>query len=276
MTKTRFVIFCFPRTGSYLLTDILNKQEGVTCHEEIFKKMRVELHESYLDQLGLSKDDIEKRDTDPLKYLEDVYTISPGPITGFKIFPQHNKQILTKLLYDTDVRKIFLARNPVQSYISNLVARASGAWTKTHASKKEPDIQVEFTAEGIIQRISEQRRFFEHVLSAIKLTPGNPVHLLDYSELKDPESMQLLAEFLEIDAWNDDVMPKYNKQINRPYSKVVLNWDFARKTCKQLGVNEKSTFYKFMKSYNSAIYPDSKPAPINLKIKHALKKSIFA
>ena len=223
----------------------------------------------------MSRDDIDKRDANPLKYLEDVYSISPGPVTGFKIFPQHNKQILAKLMYDADIRKIFLARNPVQSYISNLVARASGAWTRTHAGKKEPNTQVEFTAEGIIQRISEQRKFFEHVLSAVKLTPGNPLHLLDYSELKNPKSMQLLAEFLGITQWNDDVTPKYNKQINRPYSKVVLNWEFARKTCKQLGIDEKSTFYEFMQLYNTAIYPDAKPAPINLKIKHALKKSIF-
>ena len=53
----RFVILCHPRTGSYLLTDILNRQNGVICHEEIFKRNRVELEEQYLEKLGLTRND---------------------------------------------------------------------------------------------------------------------------------------------------------------------------------------------------------------------------
>jgi LPS sulfotransferase NodH len=255
--SNRFVIFCFPRTGSYLLTDILNKQEGVTCHEEIFKKNRVELDEQYRDQLGLSLDDMEKRDADPLTYLEAVYEMSPGPVTGFKIFPAHNRQILLKLMYDTSIKKVFLARNPVQSYISTLVARETGAWTKTHHDKPDTEVQVEFPINGFIRRIHEQRKFFERIVAAIKLTAGNPFHIIDYSELKDPARMQLLAEYLGIGTWNDDVIPKYNKQIVKPYSEIVADWDRAKDTFRLLGVDETSTFFDFMTAYNEVIYSNT-------------------
>jgi len=255
--SNRFVIFCFPRTGSYLLTDILNKQEGVTCHEEIFKKNRVELDEQYREKMGLSRDDMEKRDADPFSYLEAVYDMSPGPVTGFKIFPAHNREILLKLMNDTGIKKVFLARNPVQSYISTLVARETGAWTKTHHDKPDSVVQVKFPVNGFIRRIHEQRKFFERIITAIKLTPGNPVHIIDYSELKDPARMHLLAEYLGIESWDDDVIPKYKKQIVKPYPEIVADWDGVRENLKQLGVDETCTFFDFMTAYNRVIYSDS-------------------
>jgi len=274
-TNKRFVIFCFARTGSYLFTDILNKQEGVTCHEEIFKKHRVELDDTYLGQLGLTREDVDKRDAEPLEFMEAVYSASPGPVTGFKIFPSHNQKALTKLMYDPDVRKVFLARNPIQSYISSLVARASGSWTKIRKFKKEPDVQVEFVAEDMLQRITEHKKFFEHVLAVSKLIPENPFHFIDYSELKDRDRMQTLAEYLGIQSWKDDIASKYKKQIVRPYPEVVSNWDVVSNTCQQLGVDEKMTFYAFMKAYNSTLYSELRPESFNIRIKHALKRSIF-
>ena len=252
----RFVILCHPRTGSYLLTDILNRQNGVICHEEIFKRNRVELEEQYLEKLGLTRNDMEKRDADPLTYLESVYSISPDQVTGFKIFPFENEQILPRLIHDKNTRKVILVRNPVQSHISALVARESGAWTKTHHSKPGKDVRVKFLRGDFFKRLNQKRRFFERIMLVSKLEPGNPYHIIDYSELKDPTHMQRLADYLEIQSWNGDVIPKYNKQITKPYADVVENWEEALNMFALLGVNENSTFLDFMRSYNRVIYPD--------------------
>ena len=136
-------------------------------------------------------------------------------------------------------------------------------------------MQIEFSIDDFLRRLAEQRKFFERLHSIVRLTSDNPFRLFDYSEIKDPESMHSIAEFLGIKSWNDNVTPKYHKQIVRPYPEVVENWDIVRNFCKQLGVNEKSTFYDFMKSYNASIYPDSRVG-INARIKHALKRSVFS
>ncbi|OBX36642.1 hypothetical protein A8U91_00985 [Halomonas elongata] len=69
----KFIIACLPRTGSYRLVDILNQQEGVVCHGEVFKKTGIELNDEYLKEVSLTEEDIKRRDADPASFMGELF-----------------------------------------------------------------------------------------------------------------------------------------------------------------------------------------------------------
>src|SRR5690554_3673920 len=127
--QTKFIIFAYPRTGSYALTSLLDSADDIVCHGEIFKKGQIELrpwHRSRLSDIS-----VERRDQEPLEYIERLSKLNPKKIFGFKIFQEHLTRINQQdyLLQSEDWKKIALIRDPIEVYASLLRAYETNIWT---------------------------------------------------------------------------------------------------------------------------------------------------
>lgn len=119
MAEIKFVIVANPRTGTNHFIDLLNSHQEVTCHREVF-------HRDAVYMLSGSKDDLlEKRNSDPVNFLNEMYDSCSTRACGFKIFMGHNATVLDEVLHDRSVKKIVLYRpNYLAVYSSEKIAEA--------------------------------------------------------------------------------------------------------------------------------------------------------
>lgn len=255
--KTRFIVLCWARTGSYLLTDLLDQQPGIVCHEEVFKSIRVELRDQCLQAMGVDREDTERRDAAPEAFAEEVFTATQAEVVGFKIFPPHNPALLEQLLDDPSVRTVLLLRNPIQVYISLLNARQSGKWTQRRDRAQEMEAPVTFDRSEFLRQYFAKKAVFERCLLRAELGADFPLFVIDYSQLHDRAVLQRLAEFLGRERWSDEAAPSYFKQLRKPYPEMVANWDEVESLCAALGVNHEQTFGEFTRAVNAALPLDT-------------------
>ena len=131
-----FVVFADMRTGSNLLESHLNAYDDILCVGEAFNPNFIG-YPNRDDLLGISD---EERDRDPMKLLYAIRDHSPE-IVGFRFFHDHDPRVLKSVLPDPDCAKIILARNPLDSYVSWKIARATDQWKLTdEVERKEKKI----------------------------------------------------------------------------------------------------------------------------------------
>jgi hypothetical protein len=123
MSEIKFVIIANPRTGTNHFIDLLNSHQDITCHREVFHRDAVYI-------LGGSRNDLlEKRDLNPVAFMEELYNSSPTRACGFKIFAGHNATVLDKVLHDPAIKKIILYRpNFLAVYSSEKIAEAESRY----------------------------------------------------------------------------------------------------------------------------------------------------
>lgn len=251
--KTRFMVLCWARTGSYLLTDLLNQQPGVVCHEEIFKKGRVELRQQCLDAMGMGLNDTKRRDAAPVRFLEEMFSATAADVVGFKLFPGHKPALLERLIRDPKVRIVLLTRNPVQVQVSLVNARDTGKWTQRRDKAQERDEPLTLDVGDLLNQYFAKKVLFERLQALATLDEDFPLHVIDYSELHDPDARQRLARFLGLTGWSDDAQPTYFKQLRKPYEELVDNWDEVLAACAELGVNPEQDFASFTRAVNARL-----------------------
>ena len=127
----KFVLLASMRTGSNLLNSYLNQYQGLVCHGEAFNPTFVGLEPEYLSRLGWSRDDVARRDADPLGFLSLINGVAAEAV-GLHMFPGHNSAILDMLLHDKNVRKLCLRRSIIQSFVSLQSARKTDVWRTTN------------------------------------------------------------------------------------------------------------------------------------------------
>ncbi|GEM_PF-1046454 len=155
MTEIKFSIIANPRTGTNHFIDLLICHQEVTCHREVFHRDTVYLH-------GGARDDLlERRERDPVAFLQELYDSSPTRACGFKIFGEHNSAVLDNVLHDPTIKKIILYRpNYLAVYSSERIAEAEKnylikeddnkisidacAYDSSRTSEKAPFDQTEF------------------------------------------------------------------------------------------------------------------------------------
>jgi LPS sulfotransferase NodH len=123
MARRLFVILTLPRTGSYLLMDLLQQLRSISCHPEIFKKPRLELHPGYTPRLKWTR---VLRDANPLEFIYGVSNVDDSLASGFKLMYNHQQVVQEHVLGTSEFQKIVLMRNPIARFISRLRAEATG------------------------------------------------------------------------------------------------------------------------------------------------------
>lgn len=195
----RFAIIGLKRTGSSYLVNLLGSHPQIHCCGEIFNRDGVNLR--WPKAMGgrpagreIESELKELRARDPQEFLARVFAIDFGkPVLGFKIFRNHNRPMLERILEDRAIAKIVHRReNGLARYASALAARAAGD-SGRHAEKP----LVEFDATDFAAFHREHATFFDETERRLA-AGGQPFHVSRYEELNVPSRLTAMLEFLRV------------------------------------------------------------------------------
>ena len=212
-----FVVFAEMRTGSNFLEANINAFDGLTCHGEAFNP-NFAGYPNTDEVLGLSRED---RDADP-HHLLDLVKAADG-LNGFRYFNSHDERVLEAILDDPRCAKIILTRNPIESYVSWKIAKATGQW-KLNDVRRLREKTVEFEAEEFERRLNQAQMFQVQLLNGMQRT-GQAAFYVDYEDLQDLDVMNGMAAFLGSDARLSELDKSFTKQNPSPLSDKVVNFD---------------------------------------------------
>ena len=147
MPLARFLILSSARTGSTLLTNVLNASGDVRCLFELLNPNVQQYGEPATPHLK------ELRRNDTAAFVDRIAGANVKPVFGFKIFPEHADTWLEGALDDPSWKKIVLYReNVLAVYSSRRIADARGKWSDTGA-------KVELAADNSDHAIEDQTEF---------------------------------------------------------------------------------------------------------------------
>lgn len=184
-----FVILAGMRTGSNLLEATLNAITGVTCFGEAFNPAMLGWPGTDAIE-GMTR---AARDTDPLALLARL-TGRPGHLPGFRYFPGHDPRVLDPILADRSCAKVILTRNPVDSFVSTLIARQTDQWKLNERETPVP-ARVSWDGAGFRAMLDETARFHRRIERGLQTT-GQAGFRLDYGDLRDPAVLTGLMHWL--------------------------------------------------------------------------------
>ncbi|WP_439153743.1 sulfotransferase family 2 domain-containing protein [Yoonia sp.] len=211
-----FVILADMRTGSNFLEANLNKVAGITCHGEAFNPAFIGYPKSD-DLLGISLEQRERRPT----VLLDAIKAAPG-LGGFRFFNSHDPRILHTCLNDPRCAKIVLTRNPIESFVSLQIARMTGQWKLTNATRLKSQ-QATFDSDAFSEHLQTLQTFQLLILNTLQKT-GQTAFYLAYEDLQDVEVINGLAAYLGASGRVEKLDKKLKKQNPQPLSYKVANF----------------------------------------------------
>lgn len=212
-----FVVFAEMRTGSNLLEDYLNQIDGITCHGEAFNPNFIG-YPNRDDILGVTH---RQREDNPDRLLRSIRTKTDG-LGGFRYFHDHDPRVLATILSDPRCAKIILTRNPVDSYISLKIARATDQWKLTNV-KNRKDAQAHFDLHEFERHLGQMQGFQLEIMRALQVT-GQSAFYVGYDDLHDTEVLSGLAHWLGKQAEPDQFQTNLKPQNPQPLSEKVANF----------------------------------------------------
>lgn len=226
-----FVIVTLPRSGSYHLVSLLNSAPDVVCHGEVFKKEIVEVSKAHLAKMQLAPTDVAARDERPMQFLQRLRGLNGRKVFGFKMFPEHYRRLApldAQVMKGAKWRKIFLVRNPIESYASLLRAQRTGIWTMDDAKRASapPDqlkLPVTFDADSFLEH-AKLCAWFEGVVRASEARPGNTCFRLGYDVINDPAALDAVLAFVGSTATHADLTSQREKQFVGRVRDGFANW----------------------------------------------------
>lgn len=218
--KNCFVIFSYPRSGSYLLIDLLNKIEGVKCHGEIFKNEAIELDE---DIRNLFSWDVKQRDQRPHAYLSKIIDLSEGKAIGFKLLASQSKTMEVHMNGSDEFSKIILRRNVIDVYISLQRAKATGVWVDKGIPRPFEDASFLFEAEQFEHECHWHHKYYHRLECCAKKRPHRFL-LIDYEEVVDRSAFERICPFLGVPTPPaQTLMSEMKKQTTEKMGDLIIN-----------------------------------------------------
>jgi LPS sulfotransferase NodH len=217
-----FVVFADMRTGSNFLEANLNDYDGLTCHGEVFNPHFI----GHADKTELAGINIAARDQDPLALLERLRAQTDG-LAGFRLFSDHDPRILKAVLDDPRAAKIILTRNPLDSYVSLRIARATGQWrlgkSATAKSAKIDFDPAEF--EGHLAALGAFQQRLKHAMQ----TTGQTGFQIAYDDIQNLDVLNGLARWLGVTEQKSQISQKTKVQNPTTLSEKVRNFDVMQR-----------------------------------------------
>ena len=212
-----FVLFADMRTGSNLLEDYLNQISGVQCHGEAFNPNFIG-YPNRENLLGVTQ---RQREDNPERLLR-VIKEQPNTLGGFRYFHDHDPRILSGILSNPRCGKIVLTRNPIDSYVSLKIARATDQWKLTNVSNRK-DAQAQFDLYEFERHVGRLQSFQLEIMRALQVT-GQSAFYIGYDDLHDKEVLSGLATWLGVSADPDSFESNLKPQNPQPLSEKVANF----------------------------------------------------
>lgn len=216
MPFTSFVMFAAMRTGSNFLEANLNAIPGLACHGEVFNPAFM----GKLNGTEMLGFDMAARDRDPLAVLAAMRA-QTGGLAGFRQFQSHDPRVTEAVLADPACAKIILTRNPLESYVSLLIARETGQWKLTHAGKAR-SARVRFDPEEFERHLDDLGAFYGDILHRLQVSGQTAFHI-DYEDIQDMEVLNGLATWLGAEGRLEALDTKLKKQNPEPLSEKLEN-----------------------------------------------------
>jgi len=212
----RFIVLADMRTGSNFLEANLNAIPGVQCHGEAFNPHFIGKKDQ-ADYLGVSLD---QRETDPMSLVRAM-DAATGGMAGFRFFHDHDPRVLAASLADRRCAKVVLTRNPLESYVSLKIARATGQW-KLGDARRRREAQARFDAAEFEAHVAALQEFQLHILRALQ-TSGQTAFHIGYEDIGDLSVLNGLAAFLGVAGRLEDLDDRVKKQNPEPLDDLVEN-----------------------------------------------------
>ncbi len=218
--KNCFVIITQPRSGSYYFKSLLDSAEDIVCQGEIFKQGVIEIDGYSSAKLGLKKGDITVRDSKPFAFVEHLRSLcTADKIFGFKAFWQHltpHKPLINKIILNPEWQKIFLVRNPLQTYASLLRAKKTQVWVQKlgkpgQALASQGLVTVHFDQPSFEKHWAEYQRVCNKNHKLMAAQAGSCFEI-GYGEMTDPARLDAVLAFLGSTANARQLTSEYQKQ----------------------------------------------------------------
>lgn len=213
-----FVVLAEMRTGSNFLEANINSFDGLTCHGEAFNGAFIG-YPNRDNILGVSQ---AEREADPAHLINVIKTKTDG-LGGFRFFSDHDARALDIFLTDPRCAKIVLTRNPIDSYVSLLIAKATGQWKLTNVKHVRKQ-KVSFDPAGFEEHLAGLQAFQVKIMNALQKS-GQTAFYVAYEDLQDVEVMNGLAAFLGVEARIDALDDKLKRQNPEGLDTKVMNFD---------------------------------------------------
>ncbi|CAN5450762.1 hypothetical protein BH10PSE7_BH10PSE7_08000 [soil metagenome] len=204
-----FFILTWARSGSYHLASLLNSAPDIVCHKELFKPKVLEIPVQLRRKWKLS---LEKRDADPLGFLEKLRGLEPDKHVGFKLFPNHiaYNPVLRELFESTDWNIICLTRAPVDIFASVQKAKNYAYWTSKQAAPAEFERKIPFDP-AAYDKFIKGYNGFKHRVRLLKR--NKRAIQIDYSELADESKLQSVLTYIGSKALAGSLSSEQEQQV---------------------------------------------------------------
>ena len=227
--KMYFAIIGAMRTGSNLLERTLEGLGDTICYGEPFNPAFVGGPRK-TDLLGW---DIARRDADPSGFLEALISAEPMLIPGFRIFDGHTPQVLDKVLSDPRCHRIVLTRDPLDSFVSLRIARATDQWILRNPKRRQR-ARIHFDLsdyQGYQKRLADHYAHVDRTMAQ----SGMDAYRVSYDRLSDPVRLLQVAEHIG-SAGKPTSTPPLLRQNPGHLSSKVENYE---EMCAALGMDPK-------------------------------------
>lgn len=214
-----FVVFAEMRTGSNFLEANLNAFSGLSCHGEAFNPHFIG-YPNRSEILGVT---LPQRTADPMNLIR-VVREQEETLTGFRFFHDHDPRVLDIVLSDPRCAKIILTRNPVDSYVSLKIARATGQWKLTDVRRRKDASKIQFDGEEFKSHVEDLQNFQVTLMQAMQKS-GQTAFYVAYEDLQDVDVMNGVARYLGLDETLDELDGSLKRQNPSSIEQKVANFD---------------------------------------------------
>ena len=185
-----FVLLANMRTGSNLFEHNIRLYQDFSCHGELFNPHFI----GYPDVTELYDTNMTEREKSPQRLLGKMVQAERKSMPGFRLFADHDQRILAHCLADPDCAKILLTRNPLDSFVSHAIARATDQWKLTDASKRKK-AKIEFDFAAFKSYLNRLHAFLSEIRRGLQIS-GQTAYHLRYENLNDVDVFNGLSAYL--------------------------------------------------------------------------------
>ncbi|GLQ35502.1 hypothetical protein GCM10007939_17850 [Amylibacter marinus] len=227
-----YVLLGNMRTGSNLFERTMQSFDGFTCHGELFNPHFVgyPIKESLFDMT------VEQREQNPVALIEEMIALDADVLPGFRLFTGHDPRILDHVLQDPRCAKIILTRNPMDSYVSHKIAKATDQWKLGDLHRRRTQ-KVEFDFDEFQLFLGKRRENADYIHSVLQTT-GQAAFHISYDDLSEISVFNGLAKFLGSDEEIKNFGIRGSRQNPEPLSEKVSNYDQLCADVRQLNIFE--------------------------------------
>lgn len=213
-----FVVYAEMRTGSNFLEVNINAFKDLECHGEAFNPHFIG-YPNATEIAGISQ---AVRDAHPASLIAAIKAKTDG-LGGFRFFNDHDPRVLDMTLEDPRCAKIILTRNPLESYVSWKIAKATGQWKLTNVKRRKPG-SMEFDGLEFERHVTRLQEFQVLLLNRLQKS-GQTAFYIAYEDLQDLDVINGLARFLGSSDTLDALDKSLKKQNPSPLSDKVENFE---------------------------------------------------